>query len=404
MVSDVGETAPEASPVDALVIGAGPAGLMAAEMLAARGARVVVAEAKPSVGRKFLMAGKSGLNLTFDAGPDALLTHYRRDANRLSPMIRSFDAAAIRNWAAGLGQETFAGSSGRVFPVAMKASPLLRAWLGRLSDAGVEIRTRLRWTGWRDGVAQFDTGSENVTIPAKTTVLALGGASWARLGSDGLWAPFLEGAGVDLAPFKPSNAGLVVDWSPHMSPHFGAAVKGTRMVAGQAETRGEFVISERGLEGGGIYTIFAAVRDGAALFVDLCPDWSVEDIQQRLARVPAKASRSNKLRKALRLDRSKIALFNEWAPDGSTPEDLPRLLKALAVPHAGPRPMDEAISTAGGVRWDAVGDDLMLHALPGVYVAGEMLDWDAPTGGYLLTACLATGRWAGCAAADRLGL
>jgi uncharacterized flavoprotein (TIGR03862 family) len=317
-------------------------------------------------------------------------------------MVESFDADAIRAWAAGLGQETFAGSSHRVFPVAMKASPLLRAWLGRLEGHGVAFRTRWRWLGWEDGVHRFTTPDGEVAVRATVTVLALGGASWARLGSDGAWTGALEDIGARAVPFRPANAGLSVSWSPEMERHFGAPVKGVALSAGQERTRGEFVISRKGLEGGGVYAIFAAVRDGAPLVADLLPDLSKAEIADRLQRASPRDSRTNRLRKALRLDPARLALFNEFGRPFPDDQDLPSLLKSLPIRHDGPRPMDEAISTAGGVSWDSLDGDLMLKTAPGIYVAGEMIDWEAPTGGYLLTACLATGRWAGIAAARRL--
>jgi uncharacterized flavoprotein (TIGR03862 family) len=387
--------------VDALVVGAGPAGLMAAEMLGAAGRSVLLAESKPTVGRKFLMAGKSGLNLSFDAPAATLIGAYGAEGERLRPMVEAFDADAIRAWAAGLGQETFVGSSRRVFPVAMKASPLLRAWLARLEGYRVDIRTRWRWQG-RDGdMHVFTTPEGEVLVRATVTVLALGGASWARLGSDGAWVGALTALGAVSVPFRPSNAGLAVSWSPEMQKHFGRPVKGVALKAGTARTRGEFVISRKGLEGGGIYAVFAAVRDGAPLQADLLPDLSEGEIADRLARASPGDSRTNRLRKALRLDPARLALLNEFGRPFPADADLPRLLKALPIRHAGPRPMDEAISTAGGVAWDSLDGDLMLTASPGIYVVGEMIDWEAPTGGFLLTACLATGRWAGLAAARR---
>jgi uncharacterized flavoprotein (TIGR03862 family) len=388
--------------VDALVVGGGPAGLMAAEMLGTAGRSVLLAEAKPTVGRKFLMAGKSGLNVTFDAPAAILIDAYGNAGERLRPMVESFDADAIRAWAVGLGQETFVGSSRRVFPVAMKASPLLRAWLARLEGYGVDIRTRWRWQG-RDGdLHVFATPEGEVRVRARATVLALGGASWARLGSDGAWTGALADLGAATVPFQPSNAGLAVHWSPEMQRHFGSPVKGVALMAGEIRTRGEFVISHRGLEGGGIYAVFAAVRDGAPLHADLLPDLSEAEIADRLARTSPRDSRTNRLRKALRLDPARLALLNEFGRPFPEDVDLPRLLKALPIRHAGSRPMDEAISTAGGVDWDSLDGDLMLTAAPGIYVAGEMIDWEAPTGGFLLTACLATGRWAGLAAARRI--
>jgi hypothetical protein len=394
------ETA-QAREVDAVVVGGGPAGLMAAEVLGAAGRSVLLAEAKPTVGRKFLMAGKSGLNITFDAPAGTLIGAYGAAGERLRPMVEAFDAEAIRAWAAGLGQETFVGSSRRVFPVTMKASPLLRAWLAQLDGCGVDIRTRWRWHGREDDLHVFATPEGEVRVRAKVMVLALGGASWARLGSDGAWTGALANLGAVSVPFRPSNAGLAVTWSSEMQKHFGSPVKGVALTAEPTRTRGEFVISRRGLEGGGIYAVFAAVRDGALLHADLLPDLSEAEIADRLARASPRDSRANRLRKALRLDPARLALLNEFGRPFPADADLPRLLKALPIRHTGPRPMDEAISTAGGVAWESLDGDLMLSAAPGIYVAGEMIDWEAPTGGFLLTACLATGRWAGLAAVRR---
>jgi uncharacterized flavoprotein (TIGR03862 family) len=388
-----------AEAVDALVIGGGPAGLMAADALAQAGRRVVVAEGKPSAGRKFLMAGKSGLNLTKDEPFETFLAAFGEAAEPLRPMLEAFDMNDVQDWARGLGQEVFTGSSGRVFPVAMKASPLLRAWLGRLAGMGVELRTRWRWTGWEGADFLFDTPQGAARIAPGVTVLALGGASWARLGADGAWAGLLAERGVAVAPFKPANMGLAVEWSAPMARQFGRPVKGTALMAGEQVARGEYVISRRGLEGGGIYAISRAVREGAALWIDLMPDRSISQIAERLARPRGKTSLSNHLRKALQLDPARLALLMEFGrplPEGAA---LARLIKALPVRHAGPRPLDEAISTAGGVMWRALDAGLMLRDLPGVFCAGEMLDWEAPTGGYLLTGCLATGLWAGRAAA-----
>jgi len=387
--------------MDALVIGAGPAGLMAAEELARAGRRVVVAEAKPSVGRKFLMAGKSGLNLTKDEGTEAALGAYAEAAGPLAPMLREFGPVEVQDWARGLGQEVFTGSSGRVFPVAMKASPLLRAWMGRLGGLGVELRVRHRWVGWEDGGFAFETPEGRIVERPEVAVLALGGASWARLGSDGAWVPWLGARGVGVAPFRPANVGLDVAWSAHMARHFGMPVKGVELRAGTRRVRAEFVVSARGLEGGGVYALSRELREGAELVLDLAPDRSEAALAERLGGARGKESVGNWLRKRLGLDPVKLALLMEFGrplPEGAA---LARRVKALAVRHRGPRPMDEAISTAGGVAWGAVDAGLMLTALPGVFVAGEMLDWEAPTGGYLLTACLATGRWAGRAAAGR---
>lgn len=369
---------------------------MAAEIIAGAGLPVTVCDAKPSVGRKFLMAGKSGLNLTKDEPIDPFMDAYQEAAGPLGPIIRAFDAEAVQDWARGLGQEVFTGSTGRVFPNAMKASPLLRAWLGRLTGLGVEVRTRWNWQGWRDDALVFDTPGGEASLRPAVTVLALGGASWSRLGATGEWAKVLQGEGLDLAPFAPANAGVAVEWSAHMSRHFGAPLKGVAWSAGRFTSRGEAAISARGLEGGGIYTVSRGVREGAALVVDLLPDLSVEEVAARLSRKRGKTSLSNHLRKTLNLTPVQIALAQEMArPLPSDWQALARTLKALPVNHAGLRPMDEAISTAGGVPFDALDAGLMLRGNPGVFVAGEMVDWEAPTGGYLISACLATGRWAG---------
>ena len=379
---------------DAVVIGAGPAGLMAAEELGRAGLRVTVAEAKPSPARKFLMAGKSGLNLTKNESVEACLAAYADAAPALRPMLAAFGPAQVMAWAEALGQPVFTGSTGRVFPTAMKASPLLRAWLARLEGLGVTLHRRWRWMGWRDGALTFDTPDGPVARQPDVTVLACGGASWARLGSDGAWAAHLA---QDVAPFQPANMGFEVAWSAHMAPHFGAPLKGVALRAGGQVSRGEIVLSAKGLEGGGIYALSRPLREGAALTLDLVPDLPLDTVRAKLAGARPKDSLKNVLRKRLGLDALRVALLQEWARP--LPRDLAPLIKALPVPLQGPRPMDEAISTAGGLRLTALDDNLMLRDRPGVFACGEMLDWEAPTGGYLLTACLATGRWAGRAAA-----
>ncbi len=375
----------------ALVIGAGPAGLMAAEELSQAGLSVVVCEAKPSLGRKFLMAGKSGLNVTKDEPLAAFATRY--DTPHLRPMLEAFGPREVHIWCRALGQEVFTGSSERVFPVAMKASPLLRAWAGRLVAAGVDLRTRWRWTGFDGGGWRFDSPDGAQVLTPQVTVLALGGASWQRLGSDAAWVPWLAAKGVGIAPWKPANIGFRVDWSPKMAPHFGQPVKGVTLIVGPRHERGEFVISERGLEGGGIYAVSRDLREGATLALDLLPDLAEEEIATRLSRKKPAESTVNRLRK-LGLDRTQTALVMEFARPA--PFDH---LKHLPIPLQGPRPLDEAISVAGGVEWSSVTPELELTSMPGTFVAGEMLDWEAPTGGYLLTACWATGRWAGRSAA-----
>jgi uncharacterized flavoprotein (TIGR03862 family) len=388
---------------DAVVIGAGPAGLMAADELARAGRSVLVVEAKPSVARKLLMAGKSGLNLTKDEPFGQLIANYGKAAGWLAPMVKEFDAQAVQDWARGLGIDLFTGSTGRVFPTVMKASPLVRAWLGALGEMDVQRRTRWSWRGWEEADLVFDTPEGKQTITTGVTVLALGGASWARLGSDGMWAPVLADKSVAVTPLKPANVGLVVEWSDHIATQFGAPLKGISLKAGDLFSRGEAVISKRGLEGGGIYGVCAAVRDGASLALDLLPDLSRIEVERRLSRPRGKASLSNHLRKVLKLDPARIAVLQEFGrPLPQKPSDLAEVIKALPVKHAGLRPIDEAISTAGGVARGALDDGLMLKQMPSVFCAGEMLDWEAPTGGYLLTGCLATGRWAGRAAARYL--
>jgi hypothetical protein len=389
----------EAERIAALVIGAGPAGLMAAEALARAGHAVAIAEARPSPARKLLMAGKSGLNLTRDEPRDRFLSRYS-PATPLAPMIAAFGPEEAMAFCRGLGQEVFTGSTGRVFPVAMKASPLVRAWLARLAGLGVTLRTRWRWAGWDEGggALRFETPEGGARlVRARVTVLALGGASWARLGSDGAWVPWLAARGVPVAPWAASNHGLRVDWSPVMAPHFGAPVKPIALTAGGMRARGEIVISSRGIEGGGLYPLGPALRAGAAPVADLKPDLSPQAVEDRLARQRPGETRANRLRK-LGLSPAAIALAMEFGRD----LPLARAIKALPVAHAGPRPLDEAISTAGGIEWRGLGPGLEVRAVPGLYAAGEMLDWDAPTGGYLLTACLATGLWAGRTAAAAL--
>lgn len=373
---------------------------MAAQELADAGFDVLLVEAKPSPARKFLMAGKSGLNLTKDEPFEQFMRAYGEASVMLRPMLSDFGPNAVQAWARDLGQELFTGSTGRVFPRVMKASPLLRAWLSRMPN--VTLKTRWRWLGWRGDAALFDTPDGEQTVHARATVLALGGASWARLGSDGAWAPVLADRGVGLAPFAPSNMGMLVNWSPPMAKQFGQPLKGIALHAGGQVSRGEIVISERGLEGGGIYALSRPLREGADLTVDLLPDLSQAQIEDRLSRKRGKASLSNHLRKVLGLSGAKAAVLMEFGRPLPEGKSLASLVKSVPINHSGPRPIDEAISTAGGVAWASLSQDLMLRDVPGVFCAGEMLDWDAPTGGYLLTACLATGRWAGLGAARYL--
>lgn len=392
--------------IEALVIGAGPAGLMAASRLAKAGVKVVVVEAKPSVGRKFLMAGKSGLNLTKDESLPDLLNAYGTAREWLTPMITAFGPSQVQDWAKELGQEVFTGTSGRVFPKTMKTSPLLRAWLSELADNNVEFRNRWRWVGVNDGVFSFEAADGVQTVKPKVTVLALGGASWARLGSTGAWAAFLD---VPKTPFRPANMGFVREWSKFMEPHFGAPIKPVGLSFNDHSIKGEFVISAKGVEGSAIYTLSAPLRDamnadGVTLTLDLLPDRSLQDVIARLSKPRGKNSLSNHMRKVLGLKGAKAALLREAGSLPDTAAALGARIKALPLHLDGAMLIDQAISTAGGVAQSALDDALMLRDMPGVFCAGEMLDWEAPTGGYLLTACLATGRHAGDGAAAYLGV
>lgn len=379
------------------VIGAGPAGLMAAERLARAGVRVTVHERMPSVARKFLMAGRGGLNLTHSEQLEAFLKRYGDEPREVARWIDAFSPAELIAWAEGLGQPTFVGSSGRVFPRAMKASPLLRAWLERLQAMGVEVRTRSRWTGWRDGALVLQTPEGERLEQADAVVLALGGASWPRLGSDGAWRPWLEAAGVEVAPFRPANAGFDVAWSDAFKLRFAGRPLKAAFSFGGRTVRGEAVISTYGIEGGAIYALSAALRDAieadgaAVLTVDLKPDLSLERLAERLQRPRGKASLSNHLRKAAGLDSLAIGLMREAGDPPAQGAALAERVKATPLRLLAMQGLDRAISSAGGVRLDQLDENLMLRRRPGVFVAGEMLDWEAPTGGYLLQASFASG-------------
>ncbi|WP_085850323.1 TIGR03862 family flavoprotein [Pacificibacter marinus] len=388
-MSDAGADVPSET-VDALVIGAGPAGLMAAEQLGRAGVQVVIADAMPSPARKLLMAGKSGLNLTKNEDQQAFQKNFIPLPTALSAALDAFGSNELMHWAEGLGQPVFTGSTGRVFPKAMKASPLLRAWLGRLDGYGADLRRKWRLVDLENG-ALFETPDGLRRVHAKATVLALGGASWAKLGSDGRWASLLTSQ--TTAAFEPANAALSHTWSSHMNRHFGAAVKGVALRSGPYASRGEFIISQRGLEGGGIYAVSRGVREGHELVIDLLPDMSMDQVKSTLMRRKSKDSLANALRKMLRLTPEKIALVMEFARP--LPADIAPILKGLKIPDVSLRPMDEAISTAGGVRFTSLSDTFEFTQIPTVFACGEMLDWEAPTGGYLLTACFATGRAAG---------
>jgi uncharacterized flavoprotein (TIGR03862 family) len=383
----------------ALVIGAGPAGLMAAEMIADAGFSVLVAEAKPSVGRKLLMAGKSGLNLTKDEPFERFIGNFGESAEWLEPSLAGFDPIAVQEWARNLGQTVFTGSTGRVFPVSMKASPLLRSWIKRLSEKGVVFKTRWRWEGWQNAEFTFGTPEGVRALQPKATVLALGGASWARLGADGRWVSKLNSRGIGVSPFLPSNMGIVVPWSDHMTSQFGRPLKNIAIGVGGSWKMGECVISKTGLEGSLIYQFSGAFRAGKPLVIDLLPNFTAHQIAEIIQRHQSSVSISNLLRKGFNFDAAKIALFMEVAR--ATPrQELGGMLKFLPIRYSGISPLDGAISVAGGVPQSEFTPDFMLKSAAGVFCAGEMLDWEAPTGGYLLTACLATGRTAGLAAAS----
>jgi uncharacterized flavoprotein (TIGR03862 family) len=387
------------APSTAAVIGAGPAGLMAAERLAQAGLRVTVHERMPSVARKFLMAGRGGLNLTHSEPSAPFLDRYDAPARaRISGWLDAFSPADLTAWVEGLGQETFVGSSGRVFPKAMKASPLLRAWLARLGGLGVEIRVRSRWAGWKDGALSFDTSEGERIERPDAVVLALGGASWAKLGSDAAWVPGLQEAGVAVAPFRPSNVGFDVVWSPLLRDRFaGQPVKGVALTHAGRTVRGEAMIAAYGIEGGAVYALSAGLRDAverdgsAELTLDLRPDLSRPALTQKLLKPRGKDSLSNWLRKTAHLDPVAIALLREGGPLPTEPGPLAARIKGVTLTLTGVQGLTRAISSAGGVALDAVNERLMLKARPGVFVAGEMLDWEAPTGGYLLQASFASG-------------
>ena len=400
------------------IIGGGPAGLMAAEAACAAGIGVDLYDAKGSVGRKFLLAGKGGLNLTHAEPPARFVERYAARQAEIGRWLTAFDAQALRCWAHGLGVETFVGSSGRVFPADMKAAPLLRRWVRRLHESGVAFHMHHRWLGWQaHGALHFATPNGERAVPADAVVLALGGASWPRLGSDGAWVAALERAGIEVAPLQPANCGFEIAWSEHLRQRFaGAPLKPvvahwTDRLGGKHRRQGEFVLSEYGIEGSLVYAIGAELREQiaergeAVLKLDLAPGYTEPVLAERLAAPRGKHSIGDWLRRRAGLDPAKCALVFEIT-DKTTladPQALAAQLKALPLRLRAPRPVAEAISTAGGVRLEALGEQLMLRARPGVFCAGEMLDWEAPTGGYLLTACFASGLLAGRGAARWLG-
>lgn len=390
----------------ALVIGAGPAGLMAAETLAQAGVAVIVCDSSPTPARKFLLAGRGGLNLTHSEPLDALLDRYGPARERLEPAIRAFSPEALSAWSEALGEPTFTGSSGRVFPKSFKATKLLRAWLRQLGARGVELRVRHKFMGFgAGGVAFFSTPAGEVSIEAPVTVLALGGASWPRLGGDGAWVNALRDVGVSVAPLRPSNSGFLVDWSQTFRARFaGEPIKAALWWFDGATSRAEAMITSTGIEGGAIYALSAKLRaavdaEGFALLtVDLKPDVPLDMLARRLDRAP-KQSLSTFLRKAVGLTPAAIGLLREAGPIPTEAESLAARVKALPLRIGGVAPIERAISSAGGVRWEAIDADFMAFDRPGTFIAGEMLDWEAPTGGYLLQAAFSTGAAAGRGAA-----
>ena len=401
------------------VIGAGPAGLMAAEALAQGGVRVDLYDAMPSVGRKFLLAGIGGMNITHSEPFAAFLSRYGVRAETVKSLLEAFPPDALCEWIHGLGIETFVGSSGRVFPKDMKAAPLLRAWLHRLREAGVRFHVRHRWLGWdADGALRLAGPQGEMSVQADAVVLALGGGSWAKLGSDGAWVPLLAQRGVEVAPLLPSNCGFDVanGWSAHLRTRFAgqplktAALRFTDAAGRTHERRGELMLSDDGVEGSLVYALSAPLRDTIAargsvkIELDLAPDKTPERVLAEVAHPRGARSLSSHLQSRAGIKGAKMALLRELllADQLNDPVALANAIKSLPMTLASPRPLDEAISSAGGVRFEALDDNLMLRDLPGVFCAGEMLDWEAPTGGYLLTACFASGRAAGLGALNFL--
>jgi uncharacterized flavoprotein (TIGR03862 family) len=395
--------------INVAIIGAGPAGLMAAEVIGQGGAGVTIYDSMPSAGRKLLMAGRGGLNLTHSEPLPAFLTRYREATPKLAAAIEAFSPDALREWSEALGQPTFVGSSGRVFPEAFKASPLLRAWLRRLDAAGVQFKLRHRWTGWdNEGRLSFQTPAGQTTVDARATVLALGGASWPRLGSDGAWAKTLAAKGVAITELRPANCGFTVAWSDIFRNRFeGQPLKGAALSFGAQTVRGEAVITRAGIEGGAIYALSADLREAiiasgqAMLHVALRPDIPTSDLIARLSAPKARPSFSNWLRKAAHLSPVAIGLLQEAAIASGvvlsslSTASLGGLINDVPIKLDGTASIARAISTAGGISFDELDADFMIRRLPGTFAAGEMLDWEAPTGGYLLQASFATGAAAG---------
>lgn len=399
------------APQSVAIVGGGPAGLIAAEILSAAGRTVNVYDRMPSLGRKFLMAGRGGLNLTHSEPLDAFVPRYGSAAERLAPMIEAFGPGDLTAWAQDLGQETFIGSSGRVFPRSLKASPLLRAWLARLADQGVTFHLRHDWSGWNaDGALSFETPDGPAAVNADAVILALGGASWPKLGSTGEWSAILGERGVEVAPFAPANSGFDVAWSATFAERFaGQPLKNIALSFRGRTVRGEAMIARYGLEGGAVYALSSALRaaieagEEAVLEIDLAPDLTRAKLTDRLHRAAPGQSSASLLRKAAGLSPIEANLLREACGLAlpREPGALARAIKAAPIQLTAPRPLARAISTAGGVAWSEVDESLRLRKIPGVQAVGEMLDWEAPTGGYLLQACFATGVRAARALLDR---
>lgn len=382
------------------VVGGGPAGLAAAETLATAGAAVTLYDRMPTVGRKFLMAGRGGLNLTHSEALDRFLARYGAAAPRLAPAIAAFPPAALRAWCESLGQPTFVGTSGRVFPKAFKASPLLRAWLLRLAGMGVRFAPRHRWTGWDGSGALRFTGPAHATVTTApdAAILALGGASWPRLGSDGSWVAILRARGIDVNALRPANCGFTVEWTEHFRRRFaGTPLKRIALTFAGATVRGEAMVTASGIEGGAVYALSAPIRDAldgahgaAAAHLDLRPDLSLAELTRRLSAPRRRQTLANFLRKTAGLAPVAIGLLHE-APLPPAPQALAERIKAVPLRILAPSRIERAISSAGGVAFAELDSHFMLHRLPGVFVAGEMINWEAPTGGYLLQGCFATG-------------
>ena len=387
------------------IIGGGPAGLMAAEVLSQRGVKVDVYDSMPSVGRKFLVAGKGGLNLTHSEPFEQFVSRYGKRRAQIEPLLKNFGPEELRQWARGLGIETFVGTSGRVFPAGMKTSPLLRAWLKRLNDLGVTFHLRHKWRGWNaDKSLKFETPEGEKNIKADAVVLALGGGSWARLGSDGAWVNWLRQAGVKVEALKPSNCGFDVAWSPHFRERYdGHPIKSVVLSFESFRQQGEFILTKEGVQGSLIYAASALIRDEieakgeAVISLDMAPDRSLEWLVEKLSKPRGSRSMASHLEKTVGMKGVKVGLLHEFIPkeDFTNVEKLASFIKRLRIPLIAPRPLDEAISSAGGLTFESLDENLMIRELPGIFCAGEMLDWEAPTGGYLITACMASGRAAG---------